>query len=273
MLANRVQETTATTGSGSFTTAGAVAGFQSFNTAFGTTRRFFYWAINDTDNESEAGIGYLSASTTLVRETILTSSNANAVVTFTTAPSLFCSDNSTSSTPSTGQVVSNQWYCPYNDTDHAYRSTFLMTANTIYLTPAIISFTNNIDQIGIGIQTESGTKFRLGIYECINGAPGGLIVETGDLAVTSGYQAGTITSTNITGRVVFLGVIADGALRIFSSTKDNKILLTEWLQNSTGYPQTPIYETIGSWSAMPVSIGSITTLDAQTPPKIQVYTV
>jgi len=273
MLANRVKETTATTGSGSFTTSGAVAGFQSFNTAFGTTRRFNYWAINDTDNEFETGIGYLSASTTLVRETILTSSNANTVVTFTTAPSLFCSDNSTSSIPSTGQVVSNKWYKPFNDTNHSYRSTFLMAANRLYLTPCIIGFTNNIDQLGLYVQTEAGTKFRLGIYECINGAPGSLIVETGDLAVTSGYQAGTITSTNITGRVVFLGVIADNTLRVYSAAANNRLLITEYLQNTTGYAQSPIYEDVGSWSAMPSTVGTISTLDNNTLPKIQVYTV
>ncbi len=50
MLANRVKETTTTTGTGSFTTAGAVASFQTFNTAFGEYRRFTYWAVNNINN-------------------------------------------------------------------------------------------------------------------------------------------------------------------------------------------------------------------------------
>jgi hypothetical protein len=91
MLANRVEETTATTGSGSFTTSGAVAGFVSFYDTFGLDRRFKYWAVNDTDTQWEAAIGYLSDSTTLVRETVTDNSAGTLVaIVFTTAPSLFC---------------------------------------------------------------------------------------------------------------------------------------------------------------------------------------
>ena len=94
MLANRVKETTSTTGTGSFTTTGAFTGFQTFNTAFGLNKRFLYWAENSTDNEWETGVGYLSASTTLVRETVLDNHlGTAAAINFTTAPKLFCASN------------------------------------------------------------------------------------------------------------------------------------------------------------------------------------
>lgn len=94
MLANRVKETTSTTGTGSFTTTGAFTGFQTFNTAFGLNKRFLYWAENSTDNEWETGVGYLSASTTLVRETVLDNHlGTTAAINFTTAPKLFCASN------------------------------------------------------------------------------------------------------------------------------------------------------------------------------------
>ena len=79
--ADRVRDTTTTTGAGSVTLSGtAPSGFQSFNTAFGTTKEFGYCIVGGA--EWEVGEGYLSASTTLVRDTVIASSNSNAVVTF-----------------------------------------------------------------------------------------------------------------------------------------------------------------------------------------------
>lgn len=81
LLADRVKDTTTTTGTGSLTVSGtAPTGYQSFNTAFGTDVRFYYAISSSGGSEWEVGIGYLSASTTLVRETILESSNSDAAV-------------------------------------------------------------------------------------------------------------------------------------------------------------------------------------------------
>lgn len=81
VVADRVKETTTTTGTGSITTLGAVTGFQTFNTAFGTNV-YFYYCITDVNGTGwEVGRGYLSASTTLVRSVILASSAANAAIT------------------------------------------------------------------------------------------------------------------------------------------------------------------------------------------------
>lgn len=87
MYADRVKETTTTSGTGNITTAGAVTGFQSFNTAFGTNV-FFEYCIEAIDGTGaptgdwEVGQGHLSASTTLVRDVVFFSSNANALVSF-----------------------------------------------------------------------------------------------------------------------------------------------------------------------------------------------
>ena len=79
---DRVKETATTTGTGDFTLAGAATSFQSFNTAFGTNVYFFY-TIQDLANGAwESGLGHLSASTTLVRDQVLASSNSNALVSF-----------------------------------------------------------------------------------------------------------------------------------------------------------------------------------------------
>jgi hypothetical protein len=81
MYADRVKDTTTTTGTGNITLSGtAPTGYQDFNTAFGTNV-YFNYAIVGT-SEWEVGRGYLSASTTLVRQQVYASTNANAAVNF-----------------------------------------------------------------------------------------------------------------------------------------------------------------------------------------------
>lgn len=84
-FADRVKETSTTTGTGDATLAGAATGYQTFNTAFGngsstTAKRF--WYVIEGGAEWEVGRGYLSGSTTLVREFVSASSNSNALVSF-----------------------------------------------------------------------------------------------------------------------------------------------------------------------------------------------
>lgn len=80
-FADRVRDTTTTTGTGNITLAGAPpTGFRSFNAAFGTGVPFFYCIVADA--QWEVGQGTLTAATTLVREQVLASSNAGAAVNF-----------------------------------------------------------------------------------------------------------------------------------------------------------------------------------------------
>lgn len=78
-----VHETSSTTGTGNFTTSN-VNGKRSFNTAFGTggTDLFDYYIQNRDAAEWERGTGHLSAATTLVRDTVIDSSNSAAAVNF-----------------------------------------------------------------------------------------------------------------------------------------------------------------------------------------------
>jgi hypothetical protein len=71
MLANWVQETTATTGTGTINLGGAVAGFIKFEDTFSTGDTVYY-SIKDGTNR-EVGIGTLTAGTpwTLARTTVL----------------------------------------------------------------------------------------------------------------------------------------------------------------------------------------------------------
>ena len=82
LLADRVQETTTTTGTGTITLAGAVTGFQSF-AAIGNGNTTYYTIADTTGTYWEVGIGtYTSSGTTLSRNTVLSSSNSGSLVNF-----------------------------------------------------------------------------------------------------------------------------------------------------------------------------------------------
>lgn len=82
-VADRVRETTSTTGTGNITLAGAVSGFQTFaSVATVNGPEFFYCIQGQTTTEWEVGSGYLSGSTTLVRNKVYSSSNSGALVSF-----------------------------------------------------------------------------------------------------------------------------------------------------------------------------------------------
>jgi hypothetical protein len=82
VIKDRVKETSTTTGTGTFTLAGAVTGFQSFS-AIGNGNTTFYTIALQGGSEWEVGIGtYTSSGTTLSRDTILSSSNSGNAVNF-----------------------------------------------------------------------------------------------------------------------------------------------------------------------------------------------
>ena len=78
-FADRVQETTTTTGTGAYTLAGAVAGFQTFASGFGSGNSMVGYATTDGTNW-EVGKGTFNGTTTLTRDVIRSSSNAGAAV-------------------------------------------------------------------------------------------------------------------------------------------------------------------------------------------------
>lgn len=74
VLADRVRETTTTTGQGTVTLAGVVTGFQSFSVV-GNGNTTYYTIAGQGTSEWEVGIGtYTSSGTTLSRDTVLASS-------------------------------------------------------------------------------------------------------------------------------------------------------------------------------------------------------
>lgn len=80
VLKDRVKETTTSTGTGTITLAGAAVGYQSFS-VIGNGNNTYYTIAGGS--QWEVGIGtYTSSGTTLSRDTVLESSNSNALVNF-----------------------------------------------------------------------------------------------------------------------------------------------------------------------------------------------
>jgi hypothetical protein len=112
VLADRVKETTTTTGTGTVTLLGASTGFQSF-AVVGNANTTYYCIAGQTGNEWEVGVGtYTSSGTTLARTAILASSNSGSAVNFSagtkdvfvTYPASY-SVNSTNNSGTLGQLL------------------------------------------------------------------------------------------------------------------------------------------------------------------------
>ena len=106
-LNDRVKETSTTTGTGTFDLDGAETGFESFVSGVGDGNQTYYAISNDGTNEFEVGIGTVTDATpdTLSRDTIISSSNSDALVDFSAGTkTVFCTLPA-SRTPSAGMTA------------------------------------------------------------------------------------------------------------------------------------------------------------------------
>ena len=89
VINDRVKETTATTGTGTVTLSGAQTGFQSFSSGIGSGNSCYYTIA--LGSQWEVGIGSLTNATTFTRDTVISSSNASSLVSFSTgSKDIFC---------------------------------------------------------------------------------------------------------------------------------------------------------------------------------------
>ena len=92
VLNDRVKQTSTTLGTGVLTFTGTVNGFETFAQGIGNNNTTYYGIFNGGTSEFEVGLGTLNAnSTTLTRTTVLTSSNSDNAVDFTSGTKdVFC---------------------------------------------------------------------------------------------------------------------------------------------------------------------------------------
>jgi hypothetical protein len=84
VLADRVKESSASTGTGNIVLSGASVGFQTFSSAIGNGNTTYYTIADQNGANWEVGIGtYTSSGNIIARETVLSSSNSGNLVNFT----------------------------------------------------------------------------------------------------------------------------------------------------------------------------------------------
>ena len=216
MLANRVNETSATTGTGNLTLDGAVTNFRTFTSQFVTNQRIAY-SIDNESGAYEHGIGYLSSSTVLVRETVLDSSNSGALVSFTGTLQVYVSSTSdfgldqTYGNDTTATVDAIQSANIHRTDTSAVR---LLVVDRIFYMPFYLRHSGTFDAILHDVRTSSGAGTILsGLYDRdINGKPKNRLIScTGGDPATTGLQYLTFTSQVIKPGWYFIAVWSDQA--------------------------------------------------------------
>jgi len=81
VVADRVKETTTTTGTGAITLAGAEINFVAFSSVLSDGDTTYYAIVDDSNQDFEVGLGtYATSGNTLTRTTVLASSNSGSAV-------------------------------------------------------------------------------------------------------------------------------------------------------------------------------------------------
>lgn len=253
MIASRIKETSTSTGTGNITLAGAAAGYLAFNTAFPLNRRFNYYIAMDDGSAWESGIGYLSASTTLVRERPKrTSSTYGTAINFAAgAKTVICEFIDGSYAPGwPGVYGTNKDIGPAN-VGFNLASSFTTTADRLYLLPfelaTVVNLTHLVAQCDVAV---AASKARFGLYQWLpDGTPGPLLAETGDIdTTTTGTKVGAVTGIMLLPGWYLAACVSSGAVGYLGSSR------TEMKSSPVGGGgyNISLYQTLSAgWAALP----------------------
>jgi len=214
VLADRVKETTTTTGTGTVTLLGAATGYQSF-AAVGNANTTYYTIAGQTSSEWEVGIGtYTSSGTTLSRDTVLSSSNSGSLVTFS--------------------VGTKDVFVTYPSSRSIYANGAVLTATNSSVLP--------IANGGTALTTFTANQIHYGSFS----QSAGLTFDGTNLATTGTATAAKLipTGTSVTGNGMYLpatnsvGISTAGVERVRVDASGNTKLITAGtnIQNSSGNP-------------------------------------
>lgn len=202
-LADRVKDTTTTTGTGTVTLSGtAPAGFQNFS-AVGDGNSTYYTIT--AASEWEVGIGtYTASGTALSRDTVLSSSNAGSLVSFAAGSKDVFVTLPASKTPTTAY------------TRTSFTATASQTTFTVAYTVGLVSvYMNGVLLNASDYTASNGTSVVLSAAAALNdiveviaystvGAGSGMVYPGAGIANSTGSAWGTSYTTTGSGTVVAL---------------------------------------------------------------------
>jgi len=208
MLGNAIKQTTATTGTGNLTLS-AVTGFAKFSDAFVVNQPFAYTLLDSSGLFLEAGVGYLTNSTTLVR-TRVTATLASGTYTDESASAVSLAGTTT--VICAPHAAAFPGTIPAIDLVSGSVNKFLgpaqRNANTASVGAASLRCSYSPFKLDVGVAIGSlitnvttagagGTVARLGVYICkADGYIGDRLLTTGDIPTDStGVKSGSVTPT------------------------------------------------------------------------------
>lgn len=216
MLAPRVKESTTTATNGDLTLAGASTNFVTLSSQFELQHPIEYWIIDDTNNVWENGLGYLSATTTLVREVVLANS-AGTFVPLTLAAgtkTVIVSPAAAGMYPGwTTIFATNKRLVPRQFCNSV--SSVTHVANELVLYPFEVPYYGSCDAFQLIVNTAvAASKARIGFFrKNSSGGPGELLIQTGDLdTTTTGLKTGTVTAFKLRPGEYFIGIGCNAAV-------------------------------------------------------------
>lgn len=170
MLANWVKQAVTAGGAGNLTLGSADSGFIDLNTAIGQGLRFPY-TIEDGGNR-ETGIGYLSTSTTLVREAILETlvsgaydNTSPAALNVTTAAKVMISAVASQMTRYPGSIALDYDNLGYvSDALGGGNSTLGLVANRLVVSSFFLPCRVEASGMGMSVTTGAAGNAMLGLY-------------------------------------------------------------------------------------------------------------
>ena len=206
VVKDRVKETTATTGTGTLTLAGALTGFQSFSSALSDGDTTYYAIFESNTGEWEVGLGTFTASgTTLARTTVLASSNSGSAVNLTAGSAeVFITQPATKAAyfDASGDLVLNQ--DPTSNLQAATKQYVdtIAAAGLHYHSPVRVQTTANLNATydngssGVGATlTNSGTQAAISIDNVtLSSADRVLVSEQTNAAHNGVYTVTTVGS-------------------------------------------------------------------------------
>lgn len=174
VFADRVKETSTTTGTGIYSLAGAVTGFRTFFAGIGDGQSCHYCAEDGTN--WEVGIGSISHATpdTLTRLTILASSNAGAAVNWSAGTrNLFCVCAAADTVPVNPSTCNGRLTLatatPVTTTDQTAKTTvfwtpYLGNGVAVYDGTAIWKY-RTFAELSVAVPATTNTPFDIFVYD------------------------------------------------------------------------------------------------------------
>lgn len=190
ILKDRVKENTNTVGTGAVTLTGTFPGYQAFS-VIGNANTTYYAIVSQVANEWEVGIGtYTLVGTSLSRDTVLSSSNAGALVPFTSG--------------------SKDVFVTYPAGRSVYADSTSIVANNSALVPVssggtgVATLTANYIPYGDGVNpfqstanlSYNGTALRVGTAALLTGTTNPVIAATGNF---NNYMENYVYNSNAGG--------------------------------------------------------------------------